>query len=133
MIPACRLWEKTSAKGNRYLIGRLGGVRVMILANTRPEPGDSSTHTLMFDAAPASTRPKEIVYVWECLGQPGDYALCSDRQRRDFQTPNWKFRGELASVLDLHDIPQLGVDNRTVNGWSTVVHRDKYGTYTFDV
>jgi hypothetical protein len=53
MIPACRLWEKTSAKGNRYLIGRLGGVRVMVLANTRPEPGDTSTHALMFDAAPA--------------------------------------------------------------------------------
>ena len=22
MIPACKLWEKVSAKGNRYLIGR---------------------------------------------------------------------------------------------------------------
>jgi hypothetical protein len=53
VIPACRLWEKTSAKGNRYLIGRLGGVRVMVLQNTRPEPGDTPTHTLMFAEAPA--------------------------------------------------------------------------------
>jgi hypothetical protein len=31
MLTACKLWEKTSAKGNHYLIGRMGGVRVMIL------------------------------------------------------------------------------------------------------
>ena len=53
MIAACRLWEKVSAKGNRYLIGRLGGIRALILENTRPEPGDDSTHTLMFAEAPA--------------------------------------------------------------------------------
>jgi hypothetical protein len=53
VIAACRLWEKVSAKGNRYLIGRLGGIRALILENTRPEPGDDSTHTLMFAEAPA--------------------------------------------------------------------------------
>ncbi len=52
MIPACRLFEKTSVKGNRYLIGRLGGVRVLVMPNTRPEPGDESTHTLFFTDAP---------------------------------------------------------------------------------
>jgi hypothetical protein len=52
MIPACRLWEKLSAKGNRYLIGRLGGVRVLVMPNTRPESGDDSTHTLFFTDAP---------------------------------------------------------------------------------
>ena len=34
LIPACRLWEKTSAAGNRYLIGRMGGVRVMVSRTT---------------------------------------------------------------------------------------------------
>ena len=52
MIPACKLWPKVSAKGNSYLIGRMGGVRVMVMANTRPEPGDNSTHVLMFAEAP---------------------------------------------------------------------------------
>jgi hypothetical protein len=52
MIPACRLWEKVSAKGNRYLIGRLGGVRVLVMPNTRAQSGDDSTHTLFFTDAP---------------------------------------------------------------------------------
>jgi hypothetical protein len=37
VIPACKLWEKVSAKGNRYLIGRMGGVRVMVMTNSRPD------------------------------------------------------------------------------------------------
>jgi hypothetical protein len=37
MLTACKLWEKVSAKGNRYLMGRMGGVRVMVMTNTRPE------------------------------------------------------------------------------------------------
>jgi hypothetical protein len=52
VIPACRLWRKTSAKGNEYLIGRLGGIRVLVMPNTRPEDGDDSTHTLMLAEAP---------------------------------------------------------------------------------
>jgi hypothetical protein len=31
MLKAASLWEKTSAAGNRYFIGRLGGVRILIL------------------------------------------------------------------------------------------------------
>jgi hypothetical protein len=52
VIPACKLWEKVSAKGNRYLIGRMGGVRVMVLENNRREGDSDSTHTLMFAEAP---------------------------------------------------------------------------------
>jgi hypothetical protein len=33
MLLAAKLWEKVSAKGNRYFIGRLGGVRILILEN----------------------------------------------------------------------------------------------------
>jgi hypothetical protein len=33
MLLAAKLWEKPLAKGNRYLVGRLGGVRILILAN----------------------------------------------------------------------------------------------------
>jgi hypothetical protein len=52
MIPACKLWEKVSAKGNRYLIGRMGGVRVMVMTNTRPEDENDASHVLMFAEAP---------------------------------------------------------------------------------
>jgi hypothetical protein len=51
LLNACRLWERTSAKGNRYLTGRLGGLKVVILANTRPAEGDDSTHTLFLGEA----------------------------------------------------------------------------------
>jgi hypothetical protein len=50
-FPACKLWEKTSAAGRRYLTGRLGGVRVLVMENAYPVAGDDSTHTLMFAAA----------------------------------------------------------------------------------
>ena len=48
MIPACKLWEKVSAKGNRYPVGRLGSVRVLVMPNTRPEREGDATHVLMF-------------------------------------------------------------------------------------
>jgi hypothetical protein len=56
-INACRLWEKVSAKGTRYLTGRLGGLRVTILPNTRPAEGDDSTHSLMIGEASAAKKP----------------------------------------------------------------------------
>ena len=52
MLTACKLWEKTSAKGNRYLIGRMGGVRVLVLENNRRESDGDNTHTLMFAEVP---------------------------------------------------------------------------------
>jgi hypothetical protein len=52
LIPACRLWDKTSAAGNRYLIGRMGGERVMVMTNTRPEGENDASHVLMFAEAP---------------------------------------------------------------------------------
>jgi hypothetical protein len=57
LINACRLWEQTSQKGNRYLVGRMGGLKVLILENTRPAEGDTSTHTLFFGEA--AKRPQD--------------------------------------------------------------------------
>jgi hypothetical protein len=48
VIPACKLWEKVSAKGNRYLVGRLVGVCVLVMPNTCPEREGDATHVLMF-------------------------------------------------------------------------------------
>ena len=38
MLTACKLWEKTSAKGNRYLIGWMGGVVVRQSADCAGRP-----------------------------------------------------------------------------------------------
>jgi hypothetical protein len=44
LLQAANLWEKTSAKGNPYLVGRLGGVRILILKN-RLSGTDGSSQT----------------------------------------------------------------------------------------
>jgi hypothetical protein len=52
MLQAAKLWEKTSAKGNTYLIGRLGGVRVLILRNRDAgAEGEPDWHLFFADGA----------------------------------------------------------------------------------
>jgi hypothetical protein len=48
MITACRLWEKTSAKGDRYMVGRIGSLRVLVLENNRRDGDSDNAHKLMF-------------------------------------------------------------------------------------
>ena len=60
LLQAARLWERTSAKGIRYMSGRLGGVRVVILPNrdfVEDDPANSHTHTLFFQDG-SSTQPR---------------------------------------------------------------------------
>ena len=53
MLKAGGLWAKTSAKGGRYLSGRLGGVKVLILENRDRKTDDDPSHILFFaEAAP---------------------------------------------------------------------------------
>ena len=63
LLQAARLWERTSAKGNHYLTGRLGGVKVLIMANRdfdAEDPTKSHTHTMFFaDGSATSPRPAE--------------------------------------------------------------------------
>lgn len=33
-VPLCRLYERVSAKGNHYLVGRLGGAKISILKSS---------------------------------------------------------------------------------------------------
>jgi hypothetical protein len=51
-LKAGGLWAKTSAKGGRYLAGRLGGVKVLILANRDRQSDDDPSHHLFFVEAP---------------------------------------------------------------------------------
>ncbi len=48
-LRAFGLWEKVSTAGNRYLVGRLGGVRVLVLANRdRGEDGEPDWGRLFY-------------------------------------------------------------------------------------
>jgi hypothetical protein len=40
LLQAARLWEETSGKGTRYMQGRLGGVKLVILPNRDYVEGD---------------------------------------------------------------------------------------------
>jgi hypothetical protein len=65
LLQAARLWERTSARGTRYMSGRLGGVRVVIMPNrdfAAADPTNSHTHILYFqDGTPTQARPAERV------------------------------------------------------------------------
>jgi hypothetical protein len=50
MLPAAKLWNRTSGKGQTYLAGRLGGVRVLVMPKRGGEEGDH-THVLIFAEA----------------------------------------------------------------------------------
>jgi hypothetical protein len=51
MLAACKLYARTSGKGTSYLVGRLGGLRVLVMPKRDAEAGDH-THTLMLAEAP---------------------------------------------------------------------------------
>jgi hypothetical protein len=61
LLQAARLWEKTSGKGTRYMQGRLGGVKLVILPNrdyVEGDPANGHTHNLFFqDGSSAQPRP----------------------------------------------------------------------------
>ena len=57
MLRAAGLWRKTSAAGNEYFAGRLGGVKIIILVNRdRGEDESQPTHYLFF--ADGEKRPE---------------------------------------------------------------------------
>lgn len=75
------------------------------------------------DAAAAST-PATAIYVWESEVQPGEYALCTDPQHRDFQNASWwRFRGEFAPVPELEGLPRPII----ASGWPIRVRRAPIG------
>lgn len=49
MIEAARLYEKVSAKGVAYYVGRLGGLKVLVLPKKADDAGEHS-HVLMVTA-----------------------------------------------------------------------------------
>ncbi len=51
MLPACKLYSRTSAKGASYLMGRLGALRVLVMPRRDGEAGEHS-HVLLLAEAP---------------------------------------------------------------------------------
>jgi hypothetical protein len=51
MLAACKLYPRTSGRGTPYLLGRIGGLRLLVLPKREGEGGDHS-HTLFLAEAP---------------------------------------------------------------------------------
>jgi hypothetical protein len=51
MLAACKLYSRTSSAGRPYLVGRLGGLRILILPRREGEVGEH-THALLLTEAP---------------------------------------------------------------------------------
>ncbi len=61
LLQAGRLWETTSGKGTRYMQGRLGGVKLVILPNRDYVAGDPANgHTYQGGAPAYRTRCEEV-------------------------------------------------------------------------
>ena len=58
MLKAAGLWRRTSAKGNEYFVGRLGGVKVLVLENHDKQSDADPTHNLFFAEATAKDSAK---------------------------------------------------------------------------
>lgn len=54
-IPLCRVFERTSKKGNTYLTGRLGGARVTILKTDQTDDEGNAIWTILLAEAPHRT------------------------------------------------------------------------------
>jgi hypothetical protein len=55
MLQAARLWEKTSAGDRKYLVGRWGGLRILVLQNReRGGAGQPDWHLVLTEASPSS-------------------------------------------------------------------------------
>jgi hypothetical protein len=58
MLRACHWWEKTSARGEVYLAGRMGGLKVLIF-RSREDGENAPTHVLMVTEAPPKNHQGE--------------------------------------------------------------------------
>ncbi len=52
LLQACGLWERTSAAGRHYLVGRMGGVKVLVLENGKRQSDSEPCHYLCLGEAP---------------------------------------------------------------------------------
>ena len=60
-LKAANLWQKTSASGNVYLTGRMGGVKILIFANKAQASENDPTHTLFFVDGSDQAKPSPAI------------------------------------------------------------------------
>lgn len=72
-IAAFRLYEKTSAKGNQYLTGRWGNVKVTVLKSNTPADDGSPIWNVRLSQA-AEYKPREA----DTSHMNGSYAVTGD-------------------------------------------------------
>ncbi|MFT3731143.1 MAG: hypothetical protein QM780_06915 [Hyphomicrobium sp.] len=58
-ISVTRLYERTSAKGNPYMTGRMGGVKIAVLKTNDTDDEGHPIWELKFSPAPAKPRQTE--------------------------------------------------------------------------
>jgi hypothetical protein len=76
LFPACRLWERTSERGNRYLVGRWGGVKVLVMPNRDRAGDDDATHVLLI------TEAAQPMAQAAAAARPGAHPAPAQRQQR---------------------------------------------------
>ena len=84
-LTACKLWAKTSANGRHYLVGRLGGLRVLIFENRDRANVEDASHVLMFgqaaDRAPGAAPRSATLQATQGRGAP-EGGSADARERR---------------------------------------------------
>ena len=60
-LKAANLWQKTSASGNVYFTGRMGGVKILIFANRDQASENDPTHTLFFVDGSDQAKPSPAI------------------------------------------------------------------------
>jgi hypothetical protein len=106
MLKATGLWAKSSVKGGQYLVGRWGGLKVLIMENRDRQTDDDPSHHLFFVEA-ADRRQGATERLQERSGGAG-----ATHPPRTSQTPSAAHRSDFAghrvpdhqAPLD-HDMP----------------------------
>jgi hypothetical protein len=100
MLKTGGLWAKTSAKGGRYLTGRLGGVKVLILANRDRQSDNDPSHILYFVEGTGRRQGAQ-----DCGGEQRASQIPSQPQRGGFHGQGQRVPDHQAP-LDYEDAPE---------------------------
>ena len=105
MLKASGLWAKTSAKGERHLSGRLGGVKVLILANRDRQSDNDPSHILYFVEGADRRQGTQERGGGQRASQPRTSQRPSQPQRSGVHGQGQRVCGHQAS-LDYEDAPE---------------------------
>jgi hypothetical protein len=105
LLPACRLWEKTSARGTTYLVGRWGGVKVLIMPNRDRQVDDEPTHMLLLTEAAQPRRLRQVDRAAVLAGQVAAVAEVAEPPHQRPRRRRSRSRAEKVSRVQVPDDP----------------------------